>query len=189
MYSILTESYDQGFLNKPSYIFLPSLVHEVSQDQSKSSKHLTSFLRHCMSANNVTWMGVYLQIMVLEDQRETIKYQTQITRPPPFECRDRCWRQWHQACIENGGWTRIGSVCDPECELRCFIIELQLCLCRRAQIFEFGWVKVSQWHCEKNLLMEPVSRSRSTKWMPHISSNHVRIEFCQDATLTQQCKL
>jgi hypothetical protein len=47
MYSILTESYDQGLLNKPRYIFLPSLVLEVVLKQSKCSKHLTGFLRHC----------------------------------------------------------------------------------------------------------------------------------------------
>jgi hypothetical protein len=47
MYSIQTESDDEGLLNKPSYMLLPSLVHEVSPEQSNSSKHLTSFLRHC----------------------------------------------------------------------------------------------------------------------------------------------
>ena len=47
MYGILTESYDQGLLNKPSYTFLFSLVSEVLPEQSKCSKHLTSFLRHC----------------------------------------------------------------------------------------------------------------------------------------------
>jgi len=30
---------------------LPSLVHEVSPEQSKGSKHLTSFLRHCTKVN------------------------------------------------------------------------------------------------------------------------------------------
>jgi hypothetical protein len=49
MYSIQTERYDQGRLNKPSYMFLPSLAHEVSPEQSKCSKHLTGFLRYCMS--------------------------------------------------------------------------------------------------------------------------------------------
>jgi hypothetical protein len=47
MYSILTESHDQGLLNKPSYMFLPSLVLEILPEYSKRSKHLTGFLRHC----------------------------------------------------------------------------------------------------------------------------------------------
>ena len=47
MYSILTESHDQGLLNKPSYMFLPSLVLEILPEHSKHSKHLTGFLRHC----------------------------------------------------------------------------------------------------------------------------------------------
>jgi hypothetical protein len=47
MYSILPESYDQELLNKPSYMFLPSLVPKILLEQSKSSKHLTGFLRHC----------------------------------------------------------------------------------------------------------------------------------------------
>ena len=46
MYSILTESYNQGLLNKPSYMFFPSLVLEISPEQSKYSKYLTSFVRH-----------------------------------------------------------------------------------------------------------------------------------------------
>jgi len=46
-------------------------------------------------------------------------------------------------------------------------------------------------HKKKNLLTEPASRSRSTKRHAFVwcSSDHVRIEFCWDATLTQQCKL
>ncbi len=47
MCSILTESYDQGLSNKPSYMFLSILVLEISLKQSKSTKHLTGFLRHC----------------------------------------------------------------------------------------------------------------------------------------------
>ena len=47
MYSILTESYDQGLLNKPSYMPSPFLVLEISLNQSKCTKHLISFLRHC----------------------------------------------------------------------------------------------------------------------------------------------
>jgi len=43
MYSIRTERYDPGYLNKPRYMFLPSLVHEVSPEQSKYLKHLTGF--------------------------------------------------------------------------------------------------------------------------------------------------
>jgi len=46
MYSILTESYDQELLNKPSYMVLLSLVLKVLPEQSKCSKHLTGFLRH-----------------------------------------------------------------------------------------------------------------------------------------------
>ena len=49
MYSILTESHDQGLLNKPSYRFLSSLVLEIFPEHSKSSKHLTGFLRHCIT--------------------------------------------------------------------------------------------------------------------------------------------
>jgi len=48
LHDILTESYDQGCLNKPSYMFLPSLALEVLPEQSKCSKHLTGFLRHCI---------------------------------------------------------------------------------------------------------------------------------------------
>ena len=48
MYSILTESHDQGLLNKPSYMFLPSLVLEILPEHEKHSKHLTGFLRHCI---------------------------------------------------------------------------------------------------------------------------------------------
>jgi hypothetical protein len=50
MYSILTECHNQGLLNKPSYMFLPFLVLEVLLEQSKCSKHLTGFLRHCNCA-------------------------------------------------------------------------------------------------------------------------------------------
>ena len=56
-YSILTESYDQELLNKPSYMFLPSLGHKILPEQSKCSKHLTGFLRHCMFIMSFTQLS------------------------------------------------------------------------------------------------------------------------------------
>ena len=49
MCSMLTESYDQGLSNKPSYMLSPFLVLEISLKQSKSTKHLIGFLRHCIT--------------------------------------------------------------------------------------------------------------------------------------------
>jgi hypothetical protein len=49
MCSALTERYDQGLSNKPSYMLLSFLVLEIFLKQSKSTKHLTGFLRHCTS--------------------------------------------------------------------------------------------------------------------------------------------
>jgi len=45
--SILTESQDQGLFNKPGYMLSPILFLEISLKQSKSTKHLIGFLRHC----------------------------------------------------------------------------------------------------------------------------------------------
>ncbi len=50
---MLTESYDQGLSNKPSYMLSPFLVLEISLKQSKSTKHLIGFLRHCIVINPV----------------------------------------------------------------------------------------------------------------------------------------
>ena len=47
MYSIPSQSGDKGLLNKPRYIFLTLLGPEIVIKQSKCSKHLKGFLRHC----------------------------------------------------------------------------------------------------------------------------------------------
>ena len=48
VYSISLQSYDIGLSNKPRYILLTVLVLKISPKQSKSTKHLIGFLRHCM---------------------------------------------------------------------------------------------------------------------------------------------
>ena len=46
IYSILSQSWDKGLSNKPSYIFSTLLGPEICIKQSKCSKHLKGFLRH-----------------------------------------------------------------------------------------------------------------------------------------------
>jgi hypothetical protein len=68
MYSILTEHYDQGLLKKPSHMFLFFLVLEISLKQSKSTKHLTSFLRHCIKGWVDEWAEIDIdELMALDN--------------------------------------------------------------------------------------------------------------------------